>query len=108
MEPEQLYSDFRNRGVARGGELYLPVAAAPQFVERANEVDLAIIGVEAAVIVDRWTRSQGDLILDLSDIIQGEWERYRRECNEEVLQFLANLPPRPGLHVCFTLLKRHR
>lgn len=41
-----LKAEFAPKGVLRGGELYLPAAEALSFVRRAEELGLAVIGIE--------------------------------------------------------------
>lgn len=106
MDSDTFLREAAGDGIARGGELYIPVAGAAAFLKRIADADLVILGIEAMSIEARITRAYLDLILDLSDIDDRDWPAARRESIAEAEQFLASLPDRPSLHVTFTLRSR--
>ena len=106
MEAEKLLDEFASQGTTRGGEFYLPREITVPFARRADELGVAIIGAEAAILEDSGTIPQSHLILDLSSVHSPEWETYRRECNRESEMFLAALPERLRLYVSFVLIGR--
>lgn len=103
---EELLRRFGARGLVDGGLLYLPPAAALDFVRECEAAGLAVTGVEGFEPMRDGVRALLDVNADFSTTRAGDWAGFRRRCNAAAVAFLSGLPPRPGLLVNLTTLTR--
>ena len=83
-----LEHEFRSRGVYRGGEHYLIRSDAFEFVKRASQAGVAIIGVEAFLLSETETKPLPSSIGDSSGTPGGDWNEFVGNVNREAIHLL--------------------
>jgi hypothetical protein len=83
-----LYSPY---GIVQGGELYLPLTQALNFLESCQRSNLAVIGIEGFI----WQNHQEiipqlDAIADFSSVASPDWKTYQATCNQAAQSFLKD------------------
>ena len=80
---------FRTRGQIQGGELYLPLAAALDFLSACQENDIAVVGIEGFTDAGGKKTPVLDCIADYSTTTADTWLDFCRLCNEASRKFLS-------------------
>jgi hypothetical protein len=81
----------------QGNELYLPASTALELINKAEAGNLAVIGLEGFTKVGERLRPRLDLIADYSRATGGQWEEFRKVCNQAAARFIENAPPESDL-----------
>ena len=109
LSEDEITNRFRKYGMTRGGgELYLEVPMALNFLTTCQENSLAVIGIEGFI----YHRENGtieakmDYIADYSYVKAPSWEEYRDSCNQFSKDFLGHLPSKAGLVVNCVVLSQ--
>ena len=66
MTAEQLEGEFRDRGIARGGVLFLRNADAAALIQRAQDARLRVLEVDGFILGDRSTQPSMEHSIDLT------------------------------------------
>lgn len=90
MREEEIIAKYAAYGrISPGGEIYLPLSTAKQFVEECTALGVAIIGLEFFHVGAHFVQpTQG--ILDASDVLKmlTSWQEAVKQCNELALWML--------------------
>jgi hypothetical protein len=109
MNTEQgILSGFLHRGVKRGESLYLSPGDALEVVRLARERNLAVVGVDAALISPTETRPVPEWSADFSAGPEIEWNEYSRSCNEEAEEFIRGITWGKAMLLLTVLSKEER
>jgi hypothetical protein len=103
MSIDELYAGFDGRLVTGGGEAYVPLNAAPEFVGLCQRNDIVVLGIEAIFVLGDSTVPRLDMIADYSSVLDRPWQRAVIESTSSATAFLEILPDDPALHLAFTL-----
>jgi len=100
LSEEEIFESYRVRSPVAtrvGGELYLLLPVAFEFLETCRDNNLAVIGIEGFLYEGGLIHPQMDLIADFSSPHgASSWTVFRESCHEACLRFLA-LVPKDGL-----------
>ena len=98
LSERELIEQFRPDAVNLDGELYLEVQRALEFVWACDRNDLAVIGIDGAVIREGAVKPHPDVVADYSSFpTTTSWEDYRVACNQSATDLLRDLADRKGL-----------
>ena len=89
LTEHDLVACFRHRGQMQGGELYLPLSAALDFLSACQENDIAVVGIESLQDVGGKKTPLLDCIADYSTTAADTWLDFCRLCNEASRKFLS-------------------
>ena len=109
LSENEIVNRFQKHGMIRGGgELYLEVPIAFNFLEACQENNLASIGIEGFLYDEEQNTIEAkmDYIADYSVLDAPNWEAYRDLCNRLSKDFLRQLPSRADLVVNFVAVSR--
>lgn len=95
---KEITSEYSFKGLMLGGELYLRLGDALNFVKECEANNLAVIGIEGALMERNNLIPQIDKIYDASSSNSNSWEKYRGSVNNGALKFLENLSVTEGLY----------
>jgi hypothetical protein len=97
-EEKQLRSEFQKHAVPCFYN-YFEREAALRFVERANQINLAVALVYGLIIRDaKVLEAPRELLCSCWDKVPGEtWEEFREQCKACAQDFLRTVPPQEGL-----------
>lgn len=100
---KQLFDMFRKQGFVYGGELFLRVPDALEFIEACEKNNLSVIGMEGFADEGGAVRPRLDMIADYAAIQKESWQEFRKTCNIASKKFLLELNPKDGILISFTL-----
>jgi hypothetical protein len=81
MTAEELENEFRERGVVRGGLLFLRRDEASNLIQRAKTEGLRVLGVDGFIVKDKTTQPSMTHSLDLtSDRSRGSADSWDAAC----------------------------
>jgi hypothetical protein len=100
---KQLFDMFRKQGLVYGGELFLSLPGALEFIRACEKNNLSVIGLEGFTEEGRTVMPRTDMIADYSSIQKESWQEFRETCNNDSKKFLIGLNPKDGILISFTL-----
>jgi hypothetical protein len=103
---ERLQQAFADVGTERGGDFYVPAAAASRYIDACVRESLAIAGVEVFRLEEGKLKPNLNQIADFSSIFSDKeaWEILVRATVAEAHRFLAQVPLEADARLSFTLV----
>ena len=102
LSEEQLFDIFGKKGFVNGGELFLRVPTALEFITACEKNNLSVIGMEGFSDEGGAVRPRLDMIADYSGVREKTWQEFRKTCNSASRKFLLGLEPKNGILICLT------
>lgn len=103
MSEEELFQRFAPRGIVRGGELYLDAPTMQEYIGKAEELGLAVVGVEGFELHGNAVQPRLDRIADYSNA-RDTWPEYRVFCNKNAAEWIAELMSERNLNFAATVV----
>lgn len=104
LSEQQIFQQYRDAGVLRGGELYLVPKVALDLVASCEDNDLAVVGIEGFTLRHETLMPQTGLIADWSSASAATWDEYRMKCNQLSATFIKPLSGDADLVLSLTVL----
>ena len=100
---ERILENFKHRGHESGGELYLGVSEAREFLRALRDARIAVLGVEAVRCENKKIRPLIDQIADFSSLSTEDWNSRVEASSRAAARFLDQLPEDSAIMVTFTV-----
>ncbi len=91
LSETDIWEKYSQQGIVQGGELYLSVPQALNFVADCQLNNLAIIGIEGFLYDRRKIKPILEAIGDFSSAPKANWDSYREICDRAANDFLHQL-----------------
>ena len=101
---KEVTSEYSSRGLMLGGELYLRLGDALNFIKECEDNNLAVIGLEGVVVERNDLIPQIDKIYDASSPYSNNWDEYRVNVNNGAIKLLENLSATENLYFTFVVV----
>jgi len=104
LSETDIWEKYSQQGIVQGGELYLSLPQAVNFVADCQLNNLAIIGIEGFLYDRGKIKPIIETIGDFSSAPTANWNSYREVCDRAANDFLHQIDRVNGLVLNFVVL----